>query len=171
MKMTIFDIAKAIGDKVNEILDAVLDRETDEAIDVLYDELDSLYETREAKLESYVHVVKNAEAAAQACKDEANAFYAKSKAYENLARRLKDTLLGDLIHHDERSAPAGAFKIGRQKSPPRVLVLIDPSELPAEFQRVTVEADKTALKAAIKENGGIDGVALEESEHVRIRVR
>jgi len=169
--MTIFDIANAIADKVNDILDAVLDREDTETIDDLYAELDGLYETRAEKLESYVHVIKNAEAAAKACKDEANAFYAKSKAYENLSRRLKDTLLHDLTLHGEKSCDAGRFNVARQKSPQRVVVRIPASDLPTEYQRVTIEADKTALKHALKANGGIDGVQLEDSEHIRIRVK
>lgn len=171
MKTTLFQLTARIADKVNDILDAVFDRYDTETIDGLYAELDALYETRSEKLESYVHVVKNAEAAAKACKDEANAFYAKSKAYENLSRRLKDTLLHDLKHHGEKSATAGSFKIARQKSPPRVVVRIPASDLPTEYQRVTIEADKTALKHALKANGGIDGVQLEDSEHIRIRVK
>lgn len=171
MKMTIFEIATAIADKVNDILDALLDRTDADEINALYVELDDLYETRSEKLESYVHVIKNADAAAEACKKEANLFYAKSKAYENLSRRLKDTLLQDLTHHDEKRTTVGNFSLARQKSPPRVLVFVDPSELPTEYQRVTIEADKTALKKALKVNGGIDGVALEESEHIRIRVK
>ena len=115
-----FDIAIAIADKVNEIIDAVMERSEKETIDSLYTELDGLYESREAKLESYVHVIKNAEAAAKACKEQANEFYAKSKALDGLARRLKETLLGDLTQHGEKTANAGLFKITRRKSPASV---------------------------------------------------
>ena len=172
MKVTLFDIAIAIADKVNEIIDAVMERSEKETIDSLYTELDGLYESREAKLESYVHVIKNAEAAAKACKEQANEFYAKSKALDGLARRLKETLLGDLTQHGEKTANAGLFKITRRKSPASVIVLVPASELPPEFQRVRIEADKTALKKALSENGGINGVTLDEnSEHVRLSVR
>lgn len=166
--LTLFQLTETIADTVADIIDADLDGEdtTD-----LHDSLAALYKTRSAKYEGYVHVIKNTENAAEACKAEAAAFTARAKALENLSRYLKTTLRDDLHQHGEKSVAAGNFRIARQKGQPRVVVRIDASELPADYQRVRVEADKTALKTALKAGETVDGVELETTEHIRIRVK
>ena len=168
--LTLFELTDAIGDIVDDIVDAILTGDT-EAVESLFDELDSLYEAREAKHEGYIHVIKNAEAAAEACYKEANAFYARNKALKGLATRLKDTLLADLHQHGETRTTAGKFKIARQKnSQPSVILNIASEALPTEYQRISIEANKEALKDALKNGREIDGVSLETGEHLRIRV-
>ena len=169
-KLTLFELTAEIENVIDEIVDAEIARDT-ETLDGLYAELEALYDARESKQIGYVHVVKNADIAAKACQAQANAFYARAKALENIARRLKDNLHQDLIHHGEKSATAGKFKIARQNGTARVVLNIPPEELPADYQRVSIEADKTALKDALKDGTEIDGVALEPTEHIRIRVR
>ena len=168
--LTLFELTDAITDLVDDIIDALIAGDT-EAVETLFDELDSLYERRSEKHEGYVHVIKNAEAAAEACYKEATAFYARNKALKGLATRLKDTLMADLHQHGETRTDAGNFKIARQKnSQPSVILNIAAEALPTEFQRRTIEADKTALKDALKNGEVIDGVSLETGEHLRIRV-
>lgn len=168
--LTLFELTDAITDIVDDLVDALIAGDTEE-VDSLLDELDSLYERRSEKHEGYIHVIKNADSVAKACKEQANAFYARAKALENLSRRLKDTLLADLEQHGETRTDAGNFKIARQNGQPRVVVHVEASELPQDYQRVTIEADKTALKDALKHGEAIDGVALEPTEHIRIRVK
>lgn len=168
--LTLFELTDAIRDLIDDIVDALIAGDT-EAVESLFDELDRLYERRSEKHEGYVHVIKNAEASAEACYKEANAFYARNKALKGLATRLKETLLADLHQHGETKATAGKFKIARQKnSQPSVILNIAAEALPTEFQRITIEADKTALKDALKDGTEIDGVALITGEHIRIRV-
>ena len=169
--LTLFDLTDAITDIVDDLVDALIANDTEE-VESLLDALDSLYGARSEKHEGYVHVIKNAETASAACKAEANAFYARAKALENLSRRLKETLLADLQQHGERRTTAGNFKIARQKnSQPSVIVSIDAADLPVDFQRLTIEAEKTALKDALKHGETIDGVSLETGEHLRIGVK
>ena len=169
--LTLFQLNDDIAALVDEIIDAELEGDT-ELVDALLGELASLYDAREAKHEAYVHVIKNAEATAEACYKEANAFYTRNKALKNLAVRLKDILMGDLKEHDAKSTTAGKFKIARQRnSQPSVIMSIEAEALPTEFQRITIEADKDALKDALNTGEEIDGVALETGEHIRIRVK
>ena len=169
--LTLFELTDAITDIVDDIVDAMIAGDTEE-VDTLIDELDSLYEHRSEKHEGYVHVIKNAEAAADACYKEATAFYARNKALKGLATRLKDTLMADLQQHGEKSTTAGTFKIARQKnSQPSVILNIDADALPTEYQRITIEANKEALKAALTDGTDIDGVALVTGEHIRFRVK
>lgn len=168
--LTLFDLTDAISDLVDDIIDALIAGDTEE-VETLFDELDSLYGARSEKHEGYVHVIKNAEAAAEACYKQATAFYARNKALKGLATRLKDTLMADLQQHGETRTTAGKFKIARQKnSQPSVILNIDAEALPTEYQRLTIEADKTALKEAINNGTEIDGVSLETGEHIRIRL-
>ena len=170
MSFTLFELNARIAEVVDRILEADLDDEL-EADDPLYEELDGLFEARTEKHEKYVHVIKNAEYSAEAAKAEAAAFSARAKALENLSRRLKETLRLDLHQYGEKSTTAGSFKIARQNGAPRVVVRVEPEELPTDYQRVRVEADKTALKTALKNGEEVNGVELESTEHVRIRVK
>ena len=168
--LTLFQLTDTITALVDDIVDAQIAGDEEE-LNALFDELATLYGARSEKHEAYVHVIKNAEATAKACRAEAAAFTARGKALENLSHRLKDTLLSDLHQHGEERTTAGNFRLARQNGQPRVVVGIPPEELPTDYQRVTIEADKTALSDALKHGEQVDGVALEETEHLRIRVR
>ena len=167
---TLFQLTDAAYQIVQDIIDAQIKGDYDE-VEALIEELNNLYKARSGKHEGYVHVIKNAEATAKACKAEADEFTIRARALNNLSKRLKDTLLADLHQHGEKTATAGKFKIARQAGQPRVIVRIEAAELPDDYQRVTIEADKTALKNALKAGDIIDGVQLETTEHIRIRVR
>ena len=168
--LTLFQLTAEITDLVDDIVDAEIAGDVDQQ-HALYDELASLYGKRSEKHEGYVHVIKNAEAAADACQAEAAAFTARARALANLAKSLKETLLLDLHQHGEKRTDAGNFKIARQNGQKRVVVRIDPAELPADYQRITIEANKTALKRALTDGEAIDGVELESTDHIRIRVK
>ena len=169
--LTIFDLRAEIEQIIDEIVDAEIAGDTDE-VDALHAELDKLYDARSTKHEGYVHVIKNSLNAAKGCKAEADFFAKRATALNNLAKRLKDTLKDDLIEHDEKSVTAGKFRIARQKnSQPTVNVRIPTEELPSDYQHVTIEADKAALKQAITHGTEIDGVEIETGEHIRIRAK
>ena len=167
--LTLFEITDEIVYLIDEIVEAEIDGDA-ELLTTLYNELDSLYIERTAKHEGYVHVIKNSEATAQACKAEAARFTARAKALESLTHQLKENLRIDLHENGEKSVKAGEYKISRQNGTQRVVLTIEPSELPTDYQRVTIEANKTELKTALKNGTVIDGVELEDTEHVRIRV-
>ena len=169
--LTIFQLQAEIGEIIDEIIDAEIAGDTD-AVDALLAKLDTLYASRSIKHEGYVHVIKNALNTAKGCKAEADFFAKRATALNNLAKRLKDTLKDDLVHHGEESVKAGKYRITRQKnSQPTVNVRIPDEDLPSEYQSVTIEADKTALKKALQNGKEIDGVDLETGEHVRIRAK
>lgn len=168
--LTLFQLNDTITSIVDDIIDADLAGEL-QPNDPLYAELDALYEAREKKHEGYIHVIKNAEIAAGACRQEAENFAKRARALNNLAIRLKETLRADLEQHDETAATAGAFQIRRQNRQPRVIVSVDASELPPQYQRVTVEPDKSALKEALDAGATVEGAELHTTEHVRIRVK
>ena len=119
-----------------------------------------------------MYLIKNSLASAENHKGTAKAFDARAKAHVNLAKTLKERLLFDMQANGEESVPAGEFRIKRQRNSQASVVLdIDAEDLPEDYQKVTVEADKDALKYAIKAGEVIDGVNVETGEHVRIYVR
>ena len=169
--LTIFQLQAEIGEIIDDIVDAEIAGDTD-AVDALLAKLDTLYESRSIKHEGYVHVIKNSLNTAKGCKAEADFFAKRATALNNLAKRLKGNLLDDLVHHGEVSVKAGKYKISRQKnSQPSVYVRIPDADLPPEYQSVTIEADKKALRTAIENGEEIDGVDMETGEHVRIRAK
>ena len=168
---TLFGLTDEIKAIVADIVEADIAGDEDE-VQALIEELDTLYDAKESKRQGYVHVIKNSLASAENHKGVAEDFEARAKAHTNLAKKLKNRLLFDMQENDEQAAPAGDFKIARQRnSQPSVVLSIQAEDLPAEFQKVTVDADKDALKFAINAGEVIDGVDLETGEHIRIYVR
>ena len=166
---SIFEISRIIEELVTDIVNAELAGETD-IVEDLHSVLDELHMARNEKHESYVHVIKNAGNAADGLKAQIAEFRKKVTALENLQKRLKETLIGDLQRHDEQSVTAGNFKIARQTRD-SVTVHIEAEQLPEEYQRVKVEADKTEIKLAMRRGDIIDGVELTETEHLRISLK
>ena len=165
---TLLDLSDEITNISQDIIDAEIAGDMDQ-VEALMEELDSLYDKRSDKHEAYVFVIKNALAAAPPCRVEAEAFTVRARALENTAKRLKRRLLDDLQKHGEAVANAGIFKIARQKnSQPTLKLTIDAEDLPQDFQRITIEADKDAIKEALNAGEEIDGAALEDGEHIRI---
>ena len=136
----------------------------------LLDQLDNLEMERDEKREAYVHVIRNAEAMATDLQRESKAFSLRAGQHRNLAARLKKRLLEDLQANGEQRARAGKWNLRRQRSPEKVAVYIDAEDLPEEFQRVTVAVDKQLLLQALKQGEKIDGVKIEQDEHLRIGI-
>lgn len=167
---TLFDLTETIKAIISDIIDAesVSDKEQ---VNALMEELDTLYDARESKHEAYVHVIKNSLAGAENHQSVSDEFGARARALTNLAKRLKQRLLEDMEQHGEEVVNAGIFKIARQRnSQPSVVLHTAADELPEEFQRVTIEADKDALREALNAGETLNGVTLHLGEHIRIRV-
>ena len=166
-KLTLFQLSRTLESLVDEILSA---EESGEDCDDLYALLDEIEAGHGRKIQSYIHVIKNAEATAKACKEEASRFSQRARACGNLVQRLKGTLLDDLNSRGHTQAHAGHFSIKRGETE-RVEVSIDPADLPQEYQRVSIDANKTELKRALKRGERIKGAELAKAEHLRIRVK
>ena len=166
---SIFDISREIKNITADIIDAEMNGDTEE-VDALFEALEDMHASRSDKHVSYIHVIKNAEHAAAGSRAQAEEHRKKAVARENLSKRLKKTLVGDLQHHGDTSITAGDFKLARQ-SRESVKLHIEAEDLPAEYQRVTIDADKTTLKRDLKNKVKIDGVELEAAEHIRISLK
>jgi hypothetical protein len=64
-------------------------------------------------------------------------------------------------------------KIGLRKKPPRVLLNVPPSELPAEYVKVTYQPDLTKIKELLKVDaqGAIGWAFLSENHEYSVTIR
>lgn len=134
-------------------------------------QLDRLQMQFDAKVEALCGVVRNCEAEEKALKEEASRFSKRAQTAERCKDRVKAYMKSALEQLGVDKMTAGRFKVAIQlNSVPSTTFAGDPKTLPAEFQRVTVEADRTALVDAWKDGKLLpDGVKVEKGTHLRIR--
>lgn len=90
----------------------------------------------------------------------------RKKALQNAQERLKSTLKKAMIEFNIVSIEGKTLKIGLRKSES---VEVNLDELDDRFKRVKVEADKTAIKNAIKNGEEVKGAVLVENKSLQIR--
>ena len=123
------------------------------------------------KLENYAKFIENMNLLKQGLEYKIKQLQRRKNAVTRTLDWLKQNLADYLTMTDRKSVTAGEFKISKQKSAPSVVIEIPIEELPAEFHRVTIEADKNALRTAIQRGRRINGVAVVRREHIRLRHR
>ena len=120
--------------------------------------------------ESIVRTIRSADATVTSLKAQAKAILAAAADYEALSAMLKDDIVADMQENDVKTEVHGDFKLTRCKSPATVDVDIAPEDLPEDYQRITVSADKRGLTKALKQGVSIEGVHLKQGEHLRIGI-
>ena len=137
--------------------------------DVLIETLEQIEEDIEDKADSYAKLMKNLTAEAEGLKKEEERLYARRKAKENAVSRMKKSLQDSMEATGKTKFKTELFSFNIQANQPSVILDKEVSELPEEFQKVTVEANKTAIKEALKKGERFDFAHLEESASLRIR--
>lgn len=160
----LFDISKALV----AAWDAAINPETGELDEALLADFEALQMERDTKIENIGCWIKNLEADAAAIKAEAKAMSDRAKAAEKKAEGLRGYLAA-VLAGEKWSSPKVA--ISWRKS---VAVEIDEAEvpeLPEQYVRrkVSVEADKTAIKEALKAGESIEGCRLVERQNISIK--
>ena len=122
------------------------------------------------KAEQIAYVIKNKESDIKAIKEEEKRLKEKRKSVEKSAERLKAYVLENLLMLDKKKIKTSVGDIAIRKSQ-AVEVSTDVNVLDDRFKRVktTVEADKTALKEAIKSGEVVDGVEIIENYSLNVR--
>ena len=122
------------------------------------------------KAEQIAYVIKNKESDIKAIKEEEKRLKEKRKSVEKSAERLKAYVLENLLMLDKKKIKTSVGDIAIRKSQ-AVEVSTDVNVLDDRFKRVktTVEADKTALKEAIKNGEVVDGVEIVENYSLNVR--
>lgn len=128
--------------------------------------LDLNEEAFSQKAEGYCKVIRDFEARAKACHDEAQRFYEAATRHKNAALKLKTALLNALDFRGSKVAAAGLYTISARTS--QSVEVDNADTLPPEYQRVKIEADKALLKSHLREGVVIDGARLIENSNLRI---
>lgn len=140
------------------------DEETGELLNA--DDLDNIEIALDDKIKNCVYYYKNKKAEAEALKAEKMRFAERQKAAERQAQTMGEYLANCLQGEAWQSADK-TQKITYRKSDE---VVADVAQLPAEYLRYKEpEADKTAIKKAIKAGVEIAGAQLIEKRNIQIK--
>lgn len=123
----------------------------------------------EAKADAWCWVIDHIRAQASARAAHAQRLKDLAAAAEHQAEALQDRLISVLLRVDPDSTrwdlPEHKITSRRAES---VILDATPLDLPPEFQRVKVEADKAAIKVALKRGAQIEGAQLIERRSWKI---
>lgn len=159
----LYEMTGEVIDLCDALVEAGVDDDT--ASEALSAYLDGSSETIEQVCRYLAYLKRQSEA----LKAEEDDLRAKRKARENAETRIKDALKDLLDRVGKDKIEAGVFTVSLQPSPASVELSIPPEELPKTFQRVTIEADKAALKDVLAAGVPVEGAQLVVRKHVRIR--
>ena len=159
--MTLYEIDANIEQLVLEAVDP----ETGEINETAYTALDTLQMQREEKVENILLWIKNLLAEAEALKAEKKAFAdrqaAAEKKAESLTRYISGVLNGEKYKTDR-------VAVSWRKSE-TVEYTGDAKSLPEGLVRIKYEADKTAIKQALKAGLMVPGAELVERQNIQIK--
>lgn len=131
-----------------------------------------LAEQLAAKADGFGAYLRELEAQDDALAAEAARIAARKKAIAGRAARLKVYGLMALQRMERPKVAGTLFTLAVQNNPPSVQVSVGVEALPEQFVRVIPEqreADKVALKEALKRGEVIEGVALVVTQSLRVR--
>lgn len=134
------------------------------------DTLEGLQGEIDDKIEQWNRAIKNQEAERDALKSEYQRLYERYKAQDAQVSRMKDTLLMYLKAMGKKEGGKVLIaKIVKNGGAVPVEILCQPEELPKQFRKITVEADKTAIRDALVSGKKLKfAKLLERGEHIKV---
>jgi len=159
--------------EINQTLRSVLERGfsvDEETGEVLFDTTDllSLENTKAEKMLAIGKIIKEKEALASAIKEQEKAMAERRKVLENEVTRLKDWALFNMT--EKEKFEDATIKISYSTGVESVEVL-DLEKLEPKYivEKYTYQADKKALKEALKNGEFFEGVTLVRKPSLRIK--
>lgn len=144
-----------------------LESEIDEQ--TFIDTLQSIDEAIDDKAENLAKVIKEIESTVSVITNEISRLQSKKQALNNRVSNLKTYLQGEMEKVNKTKVKGALFTVNIQNNPPSLKVE-NANKIPKSFyieQEPTL--DKKALKEAVKNGEVIEGVALVQTQSVRIR--
>ena len=163
--MKLYEIDRAL----EEALEKAFDPETGEILNEdAFADLEGLEAARVDKLEACAIMVKQYAADAEAIKAEIKALTQRARVASNKADSLKTYMERSIAPGEALKTPRVAIGWRRSEG-----VTFDESfdvrALPEELTKTTVEPNKTAIKAALKQGETVPGAFLETRQNLQIR--
>ena len=128
---------------------------------------------RDRKLDNYARFIGQRQAYAEYREAEAKRLAALAKADLNAAKACKDRLHWLFVERGWTKIETPNFKFAIQKNggkAPLIMGEVDPLTLTPEFQKVTVDVDREAVRAALESGTELDFARIgEPGTHLRIR--
>jgi hypothetical protein len=121
----------------------------------------------EQKGRGYGFVIKQLANDIKTIKEEKKRLDALLKSRENASKRLKEVLTNAMNLHDITEIKTETLKINFRKS--ESVEVENPDLLTAEFKKVTVTPDKTAIKKQLKAGEIVIGAKLVENRNIQIK--
>lgn len=140
--------------------------DADLALDWIEEALSKIEDERDEKAVRIACLIKNFRADATALKAEKLRLQKRQQAVEKTVERLT-RYLADFLPEGTKITDARAA-IGWRKSE-SVNCWSEPEMLPSKFQRVKVEADLSAIKAALKSGQDVAGAELQTKQNIQIK--
>lgn len=132
-----------------KLMGMLYDDEMDE--ETIVDTLDSIESVMEIKCDSIAMVMNELQGDIDKIDKEIKRLQARKKTLENNHGRLKGYIERAMRATGKLKFKTQMFSFGIRKAGARSLVLtVEPDKLPEQFRKVTVEADKSAIKEAMK---------------------
>ena len=141
--------------------------ETEEEIQAIQDTLEMINVSIEEKLENTGKFIKNTESDITGIKAEIERLTAMKKTKENFVERLKNNVEFALKEKGLETLTVGTFKAGYRKSESVEIINLD--VIPADFTKVEIKADKTAIKKAIKAGETVEGAEIKVNQNFYIK--
>lgn len=156
----------AIQSEMTDIIDAILEGgiDTPEAQAALDEHLAGLDAALDSKADNYAALIQELGIRAEARRNEARRMRELADADAALADRLK-VALRDAMQVTGRlriDTPRFRLSVAQNGGVRPLVVTCDPTSLPKELQKVTVDADRAAIRAALEAGATVDGCSLEE---------
>ena len=155
---------------VGELQDFVEQNEGLEDEQAYKDTLEALQGELDDKVSQWSRCIKNMEGERDAIKAEGDRLTARARSIDNQIDRMKSTLLMYLKAAGVTKAGDAVIKASVARASVAPLEIdLTPEELPEEYRKVTIEANKTAIKDAIKSGKEFTWARMgERKEYIKI---
>lgn len=165
--MSLYKIDQEIRAFLDMLMDAV--NEDGEIIDVDPSRLSELNAERNQKLENIACYIKNLESDAEAIKQEESNLKERRERLTNKANRLRKLLSDSILGNGDSEFSTAKCAVSFRKS--TQAVIDDLSKIDKKFikTKTTYDADKTAIKKAIKDGEKVVGAHIEEVQNIQIK--
>lgn len=170
-KRTLFSISDDLQ-HLNDLLDEVGDDAQQQ--ELINNWLDAVGEERDKKLDGYAALISEMQARADVRKAEARRLQDLAATDENRARLLKERLKSFFQLHDIKTIDTARYRLSLAKNGGKApLILKDdlsPTQLPEQFQKVSIDADTAKIREALEAGESLEWARLgERGSSIRIK--
>lgn len=141
--------------------------ETPEEVEAIQNILEMLDCSIEEKIENTAKYMVNVEADIQGIKAEIDRLNKVKKSKESTIETLKNNIQYSMQQKGIEKLEVGTFKAGYRKSESVEIINLD--VIPADFTKVEIKADKTAIKKAIKSGEVVEGAEIKTNMNFFIK--